>query len=36
LAANAQAVLPVVDLIEESMMAIDDLVENAAVVKDLP
>ena len=27
LAANAQAVLPMVDLIEESMMAIDDLVE---------
>lgn len=27
LAANAQAVLPMVDLIEESMMVIDDLVE---------
>ena len=27
MAANAQAVLPMVDLIEESMMAIDDLVE---------
>ena len=27
MAANAQSVLPMVDLIEESMMAIDDLVE---------